>query len=104
MTRNTALATGLTAIALGGLGAVGIAGAQPPADDATSPGARGGQHQTPGEMGRPHRQMADHHREMMRDPQMRALMRSPDMRTMHRDMMRMHREMDMPATGMGMMD
>jgi hypothetical protein len=105
MTRRTALATGLAALALGGLGGIGIAAAQPAADANPSPDApRSSEHVSmPGDTGRLHRRMAEHHRDMMRDPEMRELMRSPEMRTTHRDMMRMHGGM-MNMPDMGMMD
>ncbi|MGH2947937.1 MAG: hypothetical protein ACRDPC_17090 [Solirubrobacteraceae bacterium] len=55
------------------------------------------------------RLMIERHRQMMREPGTRGLMRAPEMRTMHRAMKRtdggivdMHD--DMPAVGTGMMD
>lgn len=106
MTRHTGLATGLATVALaaGGIGiGIGIASAQPrpepnPSGDAGQPAER---MPMQGDMRELHRQMVDQHREMMRDPEMRGHMRSPEMRMMHRDMMRMMGPQgEMPETDM----
>ncbi|MGH2947934.1 MAG: hypothetical protein ACRDPC_17075 [Solirubrobacteraceae bacterium] len=91
MTRRTVLASGLATLALGALGGIGIGGAQPlEPDHSRDAGQRAEPMSMQDNMRQLHRRMIDGHRDMIRNPEMRGHMRDPEMRAMHRDMMRMH--------------